>query len=72
LIRGALNGIAWLYHAESPPQFFCGDMRSAVHWALETLTINGIAISPAVQEFARAQEVAEAASPLSGRQSSIK
>ncbi|HKO94021.1 MAG TPA: hypothetical protein VJU61_22860 [Polyangiaceae bacterium] len=57
LIRGALNGIAWLYHAESNPQFFCGDMRTAVNWAVETLTTNGIAIPPSVQAFARAPEL---------------
>jgi hypothetical protein len=54
LMRRALNGLAWLYHPERP-QFFCGDMRSAVDWAVKTLTTNGIAIPPAVQEFARAQ-----------------
>jgi len=55
LIRGALNGLAWLYHADGPPQFICGDMRSAVDWAVGMLTNNGVAIPPAVQEFARAQ-----------------
>jgi len=55
LIRGALNGMAWLYHAEGPPQFLCGDMRSAAKWAVETLTTHGMAIPSAVQEFARAQ-----------------
>jgi len=62
LIRGALNGMAWLYHAERPP-FFCDDMRSAVNWAVGTLTTNGIAIPPAVQAFARAQAEPAPASP---------
>jgi hypothetical protein len=62
LMRGALNGMAWLYHPESP-QFFCGDMRSAVNWAVQTLTTNGIAIPPTVQQFARAQAEPEPASP---------
>jgi hypothetical protein len=71
LMRSALNGIAWLYHPDNPA-FFCGDMRWAMHWAVETLTTNGIAIPPAVREFARAQEVAETASPIPGRQASTK
>jgi hypothetical protein len=66
LIRGALNGIAWLYHADSPPQFICGDMASAMAWAVETLTTNGVAIPPSVLEFAHAPGSAPASRKSAG------
>jgi hypothetical protein len=62
LLRGVLNGMAWLYHAENP-SFICGDMRSAVDWAVQKLMTNGIAIPPTVQEFARTLADPEPARP---------
>lgn len=54
LIRGALTAIEWIYHPRRPTTYFY-DLDGAVTWAVHKLESNGIAISPAIREFARLQ-----------------